>query len=148
MSLYKPLIILAQVVIVSGNITPIRDTFNSRFKESIKWLIKVDLFYRVSLTQQQNLVKYNGKLLEPYTILFSFLYIVAVYVTEPYSKNYGGSYYWARCVENASNNSRQVITTGGVVAQQINSNYILRITIRKELSRQGLRVLKYITVLL
>jgi len=34
-----------------------------------------------------------------------------------------------------------VITTGGVVAQQINSNYILRITIRKELSRVGTVVL-------
>jgi len=28
-----------------------------------------------------------------------------------------------------------VIITGGVIAQQINSNYILRITTRKELSR-------------
>ena len=40
------------------------------------------------------------------------------------------------------------VTTSGVVAQQINSNYIIRITIRKELSRQGLTSFKYTTVLL
>jgi len=42
------------------------------------------------------------------------------------------------CRYNKNNN---VITTNGVVAQQINSNYILRFTIRRELSTVGTEVL-------
>jgi len=38
-------------------------------------------------------------------------------VTEPYSKNYNGSYYWARCVGNVSIKVDNIITTGRVVAQ-------------------------------
>ena len=49
-------------------------------------------------------------------------------VTKPYRKYYGrfliGWVYRYRIVNN-------IITTGGVVAQQINSNCILRITIKK-----------------
>jgi len=37
-------------------------------------------------------------------------------VTEPCSKNYNGSYYWARCVGNASIKVNKVIITSGVVA--------------------------------
>ena len=47
--LYKPLITLAQAMIVFGNLTPIKDAFNLGFKDFIKWLIKADLFYLVSL---------------------------------------------------------------------------------------------------
>ena len=48
-SLYKPLMTLAQAMTVSGSLTPIRDAFNLRFKDFIKRLIKADLFYPVSL---------------------------------------------------------------------------------------------------
>ena len=48
-SLYKPLMILAQAVIVSGSLTPTRDAFNSGFKDFIRWLIKADSFYPVSV---------------------------------------------------------------------------------------------------
>ena len=48
-SLYKPLMTLTQAMIVSGSLTPIRDIFNLGFKDSIKQLIKADLFYPVSL---------------------------------------------------------------------------------------------------
>ena len=48
-SLYKPLMILAQAVIVSGSLTPIRDAFNLGFKDSIRRLIKANSFYPVSL---------------------------------------------------------------------------------------------------
>ena len=48
-SLYKPLMTLVQAMTVSGSLTPIRDAFNLGFKDSIKWLIKADLFYLVSL---------------------------------------------------------------------------------------------------
>ena len=41
-----------------------------------------------------------------------------------------------------------VIITSGVVAQQINSNYILRITTKRDLSIVGTIVLKYTTILL
>ena len=44
------------------------------------------------------------------------------------------------------NKVNNIITTSGVVAQQINSNCILRITIRRELSTVGTAVLKYITI--
>jgi len=47
--LYKPLMTLAQVMIISGSLTPIRDAFNSGFKDFIRQLIKADLFYPVSL---------------------------------------------------------------------------------------------------
>jgi len=40
---------LAQAMIVSGSLTPIRNAFNLRFKDFIKQLIKADLFYLVSL---------------------------------------------------------------------------------------------------
>ena len=36
MSLYKPLIIFVKVITVSSSLIPIRDTFNSRFKDFIK----------------------------------------------------------------------------------------------------------------
>ena len=49
MLLYKPLMTLVQAVIISGSLTPIRDTFNLGFKDFIKQLIKADLFYPVSL---------------------------------------------------------------------------------------------------
>ena len=48
-----------------------------------------------------------------------------------------------RCDKN-----NNITITGGVVAQQINSNYILRFTTKRELSGQGLWSFKYITVLL
>ena len=47
--LYKPLITLMQAMIISGSLTPIRDAFNSGFKDFIRRLIKADLFYLVSL---------------------------------------------------------------------------------------------------
>ena len=47
--LYKPLIILAQAVRVSGSLTPIREAFSLEFKDSTRRLIKVGLFYPVSL---------------------------------------------------------------------------------------------------
>ena len=47
--LYKPLITLAQAMIVSGSLTFIKDAFNLGFKDFIKQLIKADLFYPVSL---------------------------------------------------------------------------------------------------
>ena len=48
-SLYKPLIILAQAVRVSGSLTPIRETFSSEFRDSTRRLIKAGSFYPVSL---------------------------------------------------------------------------------------------------
>jgi len=39
------------------------------------------------------------------------------------------------------NKNNNIITTGGVVAQQINSNCILRFTTRRELSIVGTKVL-------
>ena len=47
--LYKPLIILAQVVRVSGSLTPIREAFSSEFRDSTRRLIKAGSFYPVSL---------------------------------------------------------------------------------------------------
>ena len=47
--LYKPLIILAQVVRVSGSLTPIREAFSLEFRDSTRRLIKAGLFYPVSL---------------------------------------------------------------------------------------------------
>ena len=64
---------------------------------------------------------------------------LAASVTEPCSRNYGGSCYQAGYV--GKNSVNNIITTGGVVAQQINSNYILRFTTRKELSTVGTKVL-------
>jgi len=52
---------------------------------------------------------------------------------EPCSRNYGGSYYWAGYI--GKNSVNNIIITSGVVAQQINSNCILRFTIKRELSR-------------
>jgi hypothetical protein len=49
MSLYRPLITLAQVVRVSGSLTPIREAFSSEFKDSTRRLIKAGLFHLVSL---------------------------------------------------------------------------------------------------
>jgi len=60
-------------------------------------------------------------------------------VTEPCSRNYGGFCQWAGYV--GMNKINNVITTGGVVAQQINSNCILRFTTRRELSTVGTEVL-------
>jgi len=40
---------LAQAVTVSGSLTPIRDAFNLGFRDSARRLIKVGLFYLVSL---------------------------------------------------------------------------------------------------
>jgi hypothetical protein len=47
--LYKPLIILAQVVRVSGSLTPIREAFSLEFRDSTRQLIKAGLFHLVSL---------------------------------------------------------------------------------------------------
>ena len=47
--LYKPLIILAQVVRVSSSLTPIREAFSLEFRDSTRQLIKAGLFYLVSL---------------------------------------------------------------------------------------------------
>ena len=58
---------------------------------------------------------------------------------EPCSRNYGESCYWARYV--GKNSINNIIITSRVVAQQINSNYILRFTIRRELSMVGTEVL-------
>ena len=41
-------------------------------------LVLISIASRFSLVQQQNLVKYNGKLLELYNILFSFLYTIII----------------------------------------------------------------------
>jgi len=49
MSLYRPLITLMQAVTVSGNLTPIRATFSSGFRDSTSQLIKADSFHPVSL---------------------------------------------------------------------------------------------------
>ena len=48
-SLYRPLIILALVVRVSGSLTPIREAFSLEFRDSTRRLIKAGLFYPVSL---------------------------------------------------------------------------------------------------
>ena len=47
--LYKPLIILAQVVRVSSSLTPIREAFSLEFRDSTRRLIKAGSFYLVSL---------------------------------------------------------------------------------------------------
>ena len=47
--LYKPLIILAQVVRVSSSLTPIREAFSLEFRDFTRRLIKAGLFYLVSL---------------------------------------------------------------------------------------------------
>ena len=47
--LYKPLIILAQVVRVSSSLTPIREAFSLEFRDSTRQLIKAGSFYPVSL---------------------------------------------------------------------------------------------------
>ena len=49
MLLYRPLIILAQVVRVSSSLTPIREAFSLEFRDSIRQLIKAGSFYLVSL---------------------------------------------------------------------------------------------------
>ena len=48
-SLYKPLIILAQVVRVFSSLTPIREAFSLEFRDSTRRLIKAGSFYPVSL---------------------------------------------------------------------------------------------------
>jgi len=40
---------LAQAVTVPGSLTPIRDAFNSGFRDSTRQLIKAGSFYSVSL---------------------------------------------------------------------------------------------------
>ena len=47
--LYKPLMTLAQAMIISGNLTLTKDAFNLKFKDFIRRLIKADLFYLVFL---------------------------------------------------------------------------------------------------
>ena len=47
--LYRPLIILALAVRVSGNLTPIREAFSLEFRDSTRRLIKAGSFYPVSL---------------------------------------------------------------------------------------------------
>ena len=47
MSLYKPLIMLAQAMKVSGSLIFTRAAFNSKFKDFIKQLIKANSFYLV-----------------------------------------------------------------------------------------------------
>ena len=76
--LYRPLIILVQVVRVSSSLTPIREAFSLEFKDSTRQLIKASSFHLVSLAQWQNLAKYNRKLLELYIILFNFLYTIII----------------------------------------------------------------------
>jgi len=49
MSLYRPLIILAQAVRVFSSLTPIREAFSLEFKDSTRRLIKAGLFHLVSL---------------------------------------------------------------------------------------------------
>ena len=51
-SLYKPLITLAQAIIVFGSLIPTKAVFNSGFKDFTKQLIKADSFYLVFLVYQ------------------------------------------------------------------------------------------------
>ena len=48
-SFYKPSITLAQAVTVFGSLTPIKATFNSKFRDFTKRLIKTNLFNLISL---------------------------------------------------------------------------------------------------